>query len=1026
MVLYAGNVLGFEVFKKFDVSHPIVATLAGDNHLFTKEANDAGTGSTGLREGVERVYLNPDATMSFDCPKSVCGVEFYFGRGNSPVNMDTKDQPASASGSPVHRNVEGVPVQATPQLLKDLTIETDMTYLGIDRNAHYLSFLKNSICGELYKSPSHLPPAKPDLACTISNLDANSIYMKRMESYRLHMGPGVAFVINMTSNFALSARERAWKRNLSRSTSLRFLIFFAQTFGMLKPNILKTNPGTIVNKILLKRKDLFYPLTELCLYIKACETTESYPERLFQGFPLHVHPNDPSYLDLPIFSHLRKFGADVAFPREAPILFQPRIYDGNISVDRKVKTPKTTVLDRTAELIERLKWRGHPTASSGSDSPPNANEDNIGAGMSESGRDGARVPKDTEAEEARREGKRGQMPSGRHPESTLEQWKKQTYQTWHNLWTLNVLAYHAANEWGWLQYHKASTFAFPPWRVSHVGVLLTTEAAPMRWHDLSPRFRVEPINASKSATEEKQDAMHAKPIGIYTPLSSPDLTAKPGRLVDDLSSSLPLNFDSPVLNGGDNTSSDRQTLLAPTKEVPQRTASLAEHRAAVQTVSPGETQSEDTVHELLPNSTRIGATSGSTRTAGQASSSKGKDSDVPLLPEGCPPHLTDMLFFKKLGLPYGRLITLGPSGASNTVAHNESALRTEEPGTWRPDVIGAEVKCPPVVHPDTCGLTASFNRKYAAPWIWILERDESQMPKDKDDSLEYADVVWLFRGTFVSKLWLVNGMGIAVPYKVLSKRGRFHYGIVYLFEKAVRPTVEQELRRLQQRIAGRKTPYVIVFTGHSLGGAIAQLSAWYFAKRAKTLMKKGLVQIRTVAFGCPTWGDTKTYEDLLASGVKPQELNMDIDPVGSLFGEEALTKLSNSKPFLIQLYVEDMDKVEVASSVPGAPPFSGRIWTRPTYRPIPLVKRLAAMMFDLEDVDMMLLDPLRAHYMAYTAAFTIMAGLLEQASFGSGVAAPFVSNIKHFVGHTWNVALKAAHKTMEEVLHRVEADRLTE
>lgn len=49
------------------------------------------------------------------------------------------------------------------------------------------------------------------------------------------------------------------------------------------------------------------------------------------------------------------------------------------------------------------------------------------------------------------------------------------------------------------------------------------------------------------------------------------------------------------------------------------------------------------------------------------------------------------------------------------------------------------------------------------------------------------------------------------------------------------------------------------------------------------------------------WGDTKSYEDLLASGVKAQELNVDIDPVGSLFGEEDLTKLSNSKPFLIRV-----------------------------------------------------------------------------------------------------------------------------
>lgn len=100
--------------------------------------------------------------------------------------------------------------------------------------------------------------------------------------------------------------------------------------------------------------------------------------------------------------------------------------------------------------------------------------------------------------------------------------------------------------------------------------------------------------------------------------------------------------------------------------------------------------------------------------------------------------------------------------------------------------------------------------------------------------------------------WLLNGMGLAVPYKILSKRGRLHYGLTYLFDKAVRPLMEQELNRLEERIVGGETPVVIVFSGHSLGAVMAQLSAWYLAKRAKTLVDRNLLQIRTVAFGCPS------------------------------------------------------------------------------------------------------------------------------------------------------------------------------
>lgn len=100
--------------------------------------------------------------------------------------------------------------------------------------------------------------------------------------------------------------------------------------------------------------------------------------------------------------------------------------------------------------------------------------------------------------------------------------------------------------------------------------------------------------------------------------------------------------------------------------------------------------------------------------------------------------------------------------------------------------------------------------------------------------------------------WLLNGMGVAVPYKTLSKRGHFHYGLTYLFDKAVRPLMEKYLERLENQIVGRKTPLVVVFSGHSLGAAIAEMSSWYLAKRTKTLVDKKMLQIRTVAFGSPS------------------------------------------------------------------------------------------------------------------------------------------------------------------------------
>ncbi|KAL8435812.1 hypothetical protein ACSSS7_002189 [Eimeria intestinalis] len=315
-------------------------------------------------------------------------------------------------------------------------------------------------------------------------------------------------------------------------------------------------------------------------------------------------------------------------------------------------------------------------------------------------------------------------------------------------------------------------------------------------------------------------------------------------------------------------------------------------------------------------------------------------------------------------------------------------------------------------------------------------------------------------------------MAVAVPYRPLSKVGRFHYGMIYLFDKTVRHLLDKHLRELKERLKGRQTPLTIVFTGHSLGAAIAEMSSWYFAKRTGALIQQGRLIVRTVTFGSPSWGNAAAYEDMHKSGALTQEVNLDIDPVWTLFGEESLSGLLNKKPFQmqfctlsmkfctletevlhsrdyspeatahvallaafdltsslgglkIQLHVQDMDQVEVASSVPGEPPFSGRVWTRPNYRPTTWLKKLAAMVFRMEDVDMLLLDPGISHFAGYTAALTLMAGLLDEASYGSGVAAPFSDN-SATTGHAQNVQMKTAHQKLRTILRRVEADRLAE
>lgn len=238
---------------------------------------------------MERVYLNSDGSLSYDCPRSVCFDGAFFGKKALQAAKDNVvSLPATSEAASAHANngVSGSYVGAgTMPLnfsgddtrsqtsskeprLKDLVDVADMTWLGIVEDAHPLAFFKNSICGDLYFTPLQLSPATPDLACAIANLDKRSVYLRRLESRRLQIGKGVKFVVSMSSKFALKVRDRNWRHRLAKSRSLRLLVFLAQTFGRLKPNILKKNPATVINEILLRKKHLFYPLRELCLYGK--------------------------------------------------------------------------------------------------------------------------------------------------------------------------------------------------------------------------------------------------------------------------------------------------------------------------------------------------------------------------------------------------------------------------------------------------------------------------------------------------------------------------------------------------------------------------------------------------------------------------------------------------------------------------------------------------------------------------------------------------------------------------------------
>ncbi|KAL8428027.1 hypothetical protein Efla_006933 [Eimeria flavescens] len=459
-------------------------------------------------------------------------------------------------------------------------------------------------------------------------------------------------------------------------------------------------------------------------------------------------------------------------------------------------------------------------------------------------------------------------------------WKKHVYNSWHNLWILNLVVYDAGSMWQWSQQLDANTFFFKPWRVTRVGTLIMAEAGPLRYDDLSPRFRVDP------SIPPKKDAYAA-----------------------------------------------------------------------------------------------------------------------------CPWHLTDIRFFEKLHTK---------AGALTAQWHRQDV--------WMPTrhcpLNEAAVPCPPKVNPDKCGTDATYIRPVESPWFYRLEREEAWVTWNTDDANnDYVDRIWTAKGTAFPKLWLLNSMCESVTDSELSSSGRglIHSGFWFLYQKAAKPVVTDDVTEVSQKIRATRRRQVVLFTGHSLGGAVAQIAAWYYANKSKDLMRRGLLQIRCVTFGAPAWGNDIAYNEFMSSGVIIHDVATNMDPVTTLNGEPAFGHgLQWRKPFHYRISMDDFAKVFVASSTPSEPDFNGVLWTRRELHTGNFLRRTFGALANMQNVDSVFLNPVLTHFLSYSAVLTVMADLVPEAGYGSGLAAPVLRDPPLlYASHHVNDALIEAQTRLKWVLHRI-------
>eukprot|EP00920_Eleutheroschizon_duboscqi_P025687 GHVT01063474.1.p1 GENE.GHVT01063474.1~~GHVT01063474.1.p1 ORF type:complete len:591 (-),score=103.53 GHVT01063474.1:785-2440(-) len=330
-----------------------------------------------------------------------------------------------------------------------------------------------------------------------------------------------------------------------------------------------------------------------------------------------------------------------------------------------------------------------------------------------------------------------------------------------------------------------------------------------------------------------------------------------------------------------------------------------------------------------------------------------------------------------------------------------------------------------------------------------------------DPKLNFVDHIWAFKGTGNPKTWVLNGMGELVRNAELCLSGRLHEGFDLLLRTAFLPEMRKYVARLKEMFdddsAGSSEfrgsspsssssasashgdstpkpsikysadrPLIVAFTGHSLGGAMAQLCAMYVANALSTWKKPSII-ITAVTFGAPTFGDTALYQSLYSSGVILYDVCTDVDPITRLFAVPKLNSYADPKDKLFAFTIPsaDMSNIRFGPSK-GRPTYSGKIWTNSDYRPTDRRLYWISRLLTFKKLrDYPLVDPVGTHYIMYFAALSLLAGMTDEAEFGSFLSWPIAGPAYKaliFSSDMLNVCHDAERTVLPEMMERVARD----
>ncbi|CAD2106838.1 lipase, putative [Plasmodium vinckei] len=198
------------------------------------------------------------------------------------------------------------------------------------------------------------------------------------------------------------------------------------------------------------------------------------------------------------------------------------------------------------------------------------------------------------------------------------------------------------------------------------------------------------------------------------------------------------------------------------------------------------------------------------------------------------------------------------------------------------------------------------------------------IPNYDKNEFHLVEHIVAFQGTSSPFIWLFNLIYELTPYPFLTK-GKVHKAYLYIFKKAVKPYLHILKNKILNEIKNTKSkyskenPYVIIFTGHSFGAAMANMSSLYLENilREQGVKTKSnndndhsaYIKIYSITFGMPIFYDDKYYEDFEKSAVISNNINVDYDPIPVTMAIPSLNGFRDpeeNKKFNITFKVEDL------------------------------------------------------------------------------------------------------------------------